>query len=353
VTISRAEPLPAFASGRSWPRVLGYLGGAFLGAVLLVAAWAKALDPLAFTQQIHSEKLDFLLSAHAVALLALGLEVGLGVALLLGVRRLWVLVPAAFLIAFFLFLTGRTYWLAAHGVAPDAAGCGCFGNLVERSPAAAFWQDLLLLVPGLALAFLGRPRDRATGRTALAAVLTVAAMLFAWKSPDLPLDDLATRLKPGAEIQRMCAGAGTDRVCLDTVANDLHTGNHLVVLADLADPGFQKSVDALNAYAVSGREPGILVLADVTAEQKQAFFWRFAPSFPIVETPGAILRPLYRRLPRSFVTENGRVTRTYPGLPPLAGSPTKTTPSKLATASAPPVSGSASTTQAHDEVRRP
>ena len=28
--------------------------------------------------------------------------------------------------------------------------------------------------------------------------------------------------------------------------------------------------------------------------------------------------PLYRRLPRSFVVQDGRVTHTYPGLPPLA-----------------------------------
>jgi uncharacterized membrane protein YphA (DoxX/SURF4 family) len=333
VTVSRAEPLALPASGPSWARVLGLLGAAFLGAVLLFAAWAKALDPQAFAQQIHAEKLDFFLPAQAMALLALGLEVGLGAALLLGVRRLWVLVPAALLVAFFLFLTGRTYWLAAHGVAPDAAGCGCFGNLVERSPAEAFWQDLLLLVPGLALAFLGRRQDRdgrdrrdrrgrragaPRVRTALAAVLALAAMGFAWKSPDLPLDDLATRLKPGAEVRQMCAGAATDRVCLDTAVPDLASGAHLVVMADLADPGFQKAVPDLSAYAGSGREPALEVLADVTPEQKQAFFWRWAPSFPIVETPGALLKPLYRRLPRSFVVQDGRVTRTYPGLPPLA-----------------------------------
>lgn len=353
MTISRTEPITWSAPGPSWLRGLGLLGAAFLGLVLLVAAWAKALDPLAFAQQIHAEKLDFLLPAPTLALLALGLEVGLGAALLLGVRRLWVLVPATFLVAFFLFLTGRTYWLASHGVAPDAAGCGCFGNLVQRSPAEAFWQDLLLLVPGLALAFLGR-RDR-TGRagraplarTAFAAFLALAAVVFAWKAPDLPLDDLATRLKPGAEIKQMCAGAGTDRVCLDTVATDLGSGAHLVVLADLADPVFQKAVGALNAYAGSGREPAVQVLADVTSEQKQAFFWRWAPSFPIVETPGALLRPLYRRLPRSFVVENGRVTRTYPGLPPLSA------PSKLATASAKPVPGRPERLPAHDEVRRP
>ena len=62
----------------------------------------------------------------------------------------------------------------------------------------------------------------------------------------------------------------------------------------------------------------------------QAFFWRWAPSFPIVETPGAILKPLYRRLPRSCVVQDGRVLRTYPGLPPLK---------PLATASVPPASG--------------
>jgi uncharacterized membrane protein YphA (DoxX/SURF4 family) len=322
MTASRVDALPLAATGPSWGRVLGYLGAAFLGAVLLFAAWAKALDPLAFAREIHSQKLDFLLPAHAVALLALGLEVGLGAALLLGVRRLWVLLPSALLVVFFLSLTGHTYWLAAHGVAPDPGGCGCFGNLVERSPAQAFWQDLLLLVPPLALAFVGRPTDpsqatRPWGRTAVAALLALAAMGFAWKSPDLPLDDLATRLKPGTDIRTLCAGSGNDRVCLDTAVPDLASGARLVVLADLADPGFEKAVDRLNGYAGSGREPALIVLADVTAEQKQAFFWRWAPSFPIVETPGALLHPLYRRLPRSFVLQDGRVTRTYPGLPPL------------------------------------
>jgi uncharacterized membrane protein YphA (DoxX/SURF4 family) len=349
-TFSRAEPIRAAASGPSWTGVLGYLGGAFLGLVLLVAAWAKALDPAAFAAQIHGEKLDFFLPAQTMALLALGLEVALGVALLLGLRRLWVLLPAVALVGFFLALTGRIYWLAAHGVAPDAAGCGCFGNLVERTPAQAFWQDLLLLVPALALAFLGRRRaesgavaERASwGRATLAAILALATLGFAWKAPDLPLDDLATRLKPGIEIKGICAGGGADRVCLDTVAPDLVSGAHLVILADLADPAFQKAVDSLNGYSNAAQGPGLTVLAAATGAEKQAFFWRWAPSFPIVETPAALLKPLYRRLPRSFVVESGRVTRTYPGLPPLQ---------KLASASAPPASGPAPTTPRPHEVR--
>src|SRR5436305_14421572 len=67
---------------------LGTFGGAFLGCVLLVAVWAKALDPAAFAEQIHAEGLDGLLPAQAVALLALVLEAGLGLGLLLRLPRL-------------------------------------------------------------------------------------------------------------------------------------------------------------------------------------------------------------------------------------------------------------------------
>jgi uncharacterized membrane protein YphA (DoxX/SURF4 family) len=328
--ISRAPSIASAASasvrrpGRGVAWWIGTVAGVFLGLVLLVAAWAKALDPRGFADQIRAEGLAGLLPAGAVALAAIGLEVGLGAALVLGVRRLWVLLPAVALVAFFLFLTGRAYWKSAHGEAAADAGCGCFGNLVQRSPAEAFWEDLALLVPALALAFAGRETRPAIprARTALALAVTAGALLLAWKSPDLPLDDLATRLKPGVRLTDLCAGAGKERVCLDGVAPALATGRALVVIADLDDPAFQRSVRALNAYAKGDRPPpapALTVLSATDAERQQAFTWRFGPVFPVVEAPAALLKPLYRRLPRAFVVEDGRVTRTYSGLPPLHG----------------------------------
>ncbi len=295
---------------------LGTAGGVFLGLVLLVAVWAKALDPAAFAEQIRVEGLDVLLSAQAVALIALVLEAGLGLALVLGVRRLWILIPAALLVAFFVFLTGRAWWLSAHGLR-EAESCGCFGNLVQRTPAEAFWQDLLLLVPALLLAFVGRNRSGRfpTARVAVVAVATLAVALFAWKSPELPLDDLATRLRPGVEIQDLCAGGGADPVCLSTVAPDLKTGSHLVVMTKLDDPAFEKAVGALNDRADKG--DSVWVLSTSPQEAQQAFFWRFGPRFQIVETPEPLVRPLYRRLPRSFRVEDGKVTETWPGLPQI------------------------------------
>ena len=319
---------------------VGTLAGALLGLVLLVAAWAKAIDPLAFAEQIRTEKLDFLLSAEAVALIALALEVGLGLALLLGVRRLWVMVPATLLVAFFVFLTGRTYWLSAHGQLPEAASCGCFGNLVQRSPGAAFWQDLLMLVPPLLMAWLGRDRRGPLFppvRTAMVAAVTVAALVFSWKAPTLPLDNLATRLRPGVAVHDLCVGAGDEAVCLDGLVSALKQGDHLVVLASLEDPDIAKTVERLNGYAedtastASAASPGqqVWLLSASTPEQHRAFFWQWGPRFQVIQAPEPLLRPLYRRLPRSFRVKDGRVVETFSGLPPAP---------QLATAQAHPAS---------------
>lgn len=329
---------PNGAAARRLPRWIGTFAGCVLGGVLLVAAWAKALDPAAFAQQVHADGLDRLLPASILALAALGLEAGLGLALLLGVRRLWVMLPATLLAAFFILLNGRAYWLAAHGRISDAAACGCFGNLVQRTPAEAFWQDALLLALPLALAFLGRGRKLPMLpplRTAAIAAFTLGVPLFAWRAPELPLDDLATRLKPGAAVAKLCAGrAGSrDAVCLDTVAPELDRGNHLVVLDDLDDPALAKAVASLNAYADAPGAAAVWVLTASDEKRQRLFFWKWGPTFKIAGAPAELLRPLYRRLPRSFAVQDGRVTATFSGLPPLPKTAGAPQPGPLAPAS--------------------
>jgi uncharacterized membrane protein YphA (DoxX/SURF4 family) len=309
-----------FVHAWPWRRALGTAAGVVLGLVLLFAAWTKLIHPAGFAELIRTEGLDFALPATAVAFLALALEVALGLALATGIRRLWVLVPAALLVAFFLCLNARSWWLDAHGLRAAEAGCGCFGSLVDRTPEEAFWQDLLLLLPALLLSFVGRPpggepfpRKRATAVSAA----TLAALALAWKAPELPLDDLATRLKPGSQITGLCTGRGEQRVCLDLFAPELARGEHLVVLADLADPAFGRQVPSLNDYVLAGREPRLLALTASPHEALAAFEWSHGPAFEVREAPPALLQPLYRRLPRSFLVRDGAVVATYAGLPPL------------------------------------
>ncbi len=348
------RPLAAPAgagAGRLW-RWLGTAGGCLLGAVLLVAVWGKALDPHAFAQLLQDEGLlSWAMPATVAggagtggaggvgaapggqapaipetfeifALAALAVEAALGMALLLGLRRLWVLVPVTLLVALFVALNGRSWWLAAHGQTAAGASCGCFGNLVQRTPAAAFWQDLLLLVPALLLAWRGRapaPRRTApTARTLVVAVFTAAVVVFAWRAPALPLDDLATRLKPGASVDQLCAGDPRGGgACLNTIVPDLDHGNHMVVLDDIDDDALAKAVPALNAYAGSPGAAAVWVLTASDEARQRTFFWKWGPAFRVAEAPAELLRPLYRRLPRSFAVQDGRVTATFSGLPPL------------------------------------
>jgi uncharacterized membrane protein YphA (DoxX/SURF4 family) len=300
-------------------RWVGRAGALVLGLVLLVAAAAKALDPLAFAEQIQVRGLAFALPAPTLAVLAIALEVGIGLLLVLGVRRLWVLVPAVLLTAFFVFLTGRDAWRAAHGTLPEDAACGCFGNLVERTPLEAFVQDVLLLVPALAAAWVARDRGGRppVKRGALALAGALGAAAFAVAAPGLPLDDYATRLRPGAAAAALCAGAGETRVCLDSIVPELASGRHLVLLADLGDQAFGQAVERLNQFAGSPGEASLWVVVAATPEERNAFFWRYGPTFEIREAPPALLRPLHRRLPRGFLVEDGRVVRTWSGLPPL------------------------------------
>ncbi|HEX6202948.1 MAG TPA: hypothetical protein VF100_08095, partial [Thermoanaerobaculia bacterium] len=218
------------------------------------------------------------------------------------------------------------WYLEANGLREEASACGCFGNLVERTPEEAFWQDLFLLVPPLALAFLGRPRGARRFpplRTALVAGAAIATLVLTWRAPSLPLDDLATRLSPGVRVADLCAGGGGDggvAVCLDAVVPELSAGEHLVVLADLEDEGLTAAVDRLNAHAFAARSgdvPPLWVLSTATPEVQRAFFWQWAPVFEIREVPEALVAPLYRRLPRSFRVEDGVVIETWSGLPPL------------------------------------
>lgn len=305
-----------------WRNIASIAGCWILGLVLLVAAWAKSLDPLAFGDQITAEGLDFLLPAGLVVLIALFLEWGLGAALLMAVRHRFVLWPSAALVTFFVFLTGRSYVRHLQGIEPEeGTSCGCFGNLVERTPTEAFWQDFFLMVPALLLAFLALDAGRSLPRKRLAVALAVGLGMtfFAWKAPELPLDDLATRLKPGMEPLKHCAGSeeqGT-RTCLDAVVPELGQGEHLVILADIGESAFTDAIPQLNEYSWSEGVPSLWVLSDASEEALFELRFTQAPAFEIRETPTALMRPLYRTLPRSFRVSDGTVTATYNGLPPL------------------------------------
>jgi Methylamine utilisation protein MauE len=304
-----------------WRTWLGHAAGIFLGVVLLFAAWAKVVDPQAYVEQIRREGLDFLLPAWLAAGLGLAVEAALGFALVLCLRRLLVLVPAVLLVAFFLYLTSRNYLAFLNGRLDPSSSCGCFGNLIVRSPSQAFWSDLALLIPPAILMWVGippPPLNRLRPRLEIIVGGTLLVLVLAWKSPDLYfLDDLATRLHPGVALDELCVGEGESRACFSELIPEAAEGKHVVILADLHDPAFKGSLDVLDKIIIARKGgPEVWAVTAASPEDIQAFKWQYGGSFEIRSGPAPLLRQLYRALPRSFTVQDGVVTHTYHGMPP-------------------------------------
>ncbi len=194
-----------------WKKHAGTAGAVLLGVVFLVAAGGKAWIPDdfgAFIDQIRQEQLDFLFTATQVALIALALEAGLGTALLMGVRHLGILLPTSALVVFFIFLNGRNYWLVSQGLR-EPGSCGCFGSLIERTAAEAFWQDSLLMVPLTLLCFWGRRKSAGIPKRRLGVALLAAlgVSLWAYRSTDIEFIEAAHRLGALGETSRFVASS--------------------------------------------------------------------------------------------------------------------------------------------------
>lgn len=291
-----AEPSPL-------RRGAGSLAARLLGAVLLVAAYAKGIDPAAFALQLGGLLPLAPAAAGVVAVVVIGFEAGLGAALLAGWRSPAVLAITNLLFVWFI---GVVAWEMIH---PNAAGgsCGCFGNLVERTPQQALLEDVGFL--GLSgVAWMGRTARASAPRRLIAGVAAAAGIALAVAAPSLPLDDRATALAPGVPI------AATH---LDEIVPALRTGRHLVLLLDRADPTTVAAIPLLNQHLLlPGGKTKVWGFAADDPNLAAAFLWSAGPAFEVRSVPLRMLRTLYRTLPRSALIDDGRVLRTWTGFPP-------------------------------------
>jgi hypothetical protein len=277
----------------------GAVAGYLLGAVLLLAAYAKALDPHGFADQLHEMSVPATL-AYPGALVVVAFEAGLGAALLGGSRHSLVLLAST---ATFVMFVGIVAWQLAR---PDGTGeCGCFGQLFERTPLQALYEDLgFVALSGVA--WIGRPRPGVLpwGRSLLGAG---AGLALAACAPLLPLDNQATALAPGATVEA---------TQLDGIVPELRAGRHLVLLLDRADPATRARIADLNERLKLPRGPiPVVGIADDDPELAAAFLWAAGPAFEVHGAPPRMLRRLYRTLPRSALFDGGRVIATWTGFP--------------------------------------
>lgn len=299
-------------------RPIGRLSLVAIGLVFVAAALLKALNPAAFTETVRGYGLLPDALAPAVTYTLLPLEMALGAALILDYRRrLSVAVTVALLVGF-LGLMGYT-----EATGGDVSKCGCFGSLAQRTAAEVVVEDLGFI----ALALLGllagpaRPGPALKLKAAavgLAAAGTVAYLPFAAGVPVERLEGwlakrhgvhlpLVTRLSPGMAVDDL-------QVSVPDAA--FSEGRYLVALLDLEQEDVSgEAASALNRIAAVPGAPRVAVLYANEEDVKDAFFWSWAPAYPMYRILPEEMQGLQRRLPRFFLVEDGVVRDVWNSMP--------------------------------------
>lgn len=114
------------------------------GALFIFSGFIKANDPMGFGYKLEEYFGVFGITwlnpaATFLAALICVIEMGLGLALLIGWRRMFTLWLLLAMIVFFTFLTFYSAWF---NVVTD---CGCFGDFLHLTPWQSFSKDIVLL----------------------------------------------------------------------------------------------------------------------------------------------------------------------------------------------------------------
>lgn len=295
---------------------VGRLSLLAIGLVFVAAALLKALNPEGFTEAVRGYGLLPDQLAPIVSTILLPLEMALGVALILDFRRRAAVTAAVVLLVGFLGLMGYT-----QATGGDVSKCGCFGSLVERTAAEVVTEDLAFIALAL-LGLLAAPSRSAgalkAGAVGLAAAGTLVYLPFAAQVPVERLEAwlakrhgvhlaLVTRLSPGMAVEDLHVSVP------DAAFSD---GRHLVALLDLEEEEVSgPAADVLNQIAAAPGAPRVAVLYSNEEDVKDAFFWSWAPAYPMYRILPEEMEGLHRRLPRFFLVENGVVMDVWNSMP--------------------------------------
>ncbi len=281
-------------------KIAGHLARVALALIFLAAGILKAIDPDEFARQIAGYGIVGPELAHLGAPLLIALEFTLGIALIVGFRpRTTPIIVGVMLLAFIA--------IEGYGISQGRTeACGCFGAYVQRTPQQVILEDLLFI--GLAVVSLWGLRGWSGPARRPATIAVVAGALlslgFTVASPHLPLEPIVTSLTAGRSIDDLGIAASVP---------GLERGRHFVALIDVTDDASAETAARLDAIVQSPDAPRVIALTPATEEERLAFTLMTIPEFDLQNIDRPILKRLYRRLPRFFLVDAGKVVAVYDG----------------------------------------
>jgi hypothetical protein len=294
-----------FAAGNrrapGWLTPIAYLFALFPAGVLIVAAFFKAGDPGLFAAQITAHRVTPEAWSPWLAYLFIAAELGLAAAL---IAFVWPRVVFGLTIFLMLFFIGVTAWAWSHG---NAEACGCFGRLTDRTPRAVIVEDAVIVVTSTIGLLLSLRIPTPYWRWTVFGLLLIPALVLTAFGSVLPIDSTIVGIRPGANLSSMA---------IEGAAPPLEEGRVLLALVGPRCDACEDGVGRLKRVADDANAPQVLAVYAGKPGAAQAWRLEHVPNFPVASAPEKSLRQYYRRLPVTFLLENGIVRRVWWGRMP-------------------------------------
>ncbi|MBM3318018.1 MAG: hypothetical protein FJY75_09220 [Candidatus Eisenbacteria bacterium] len=281
---------------KNWQHGVAYLLTLIAAGILLLAAFFKAGDPELFAQEITAHRLTPESWSAFLAYAFIAGELALGAALVAFVLPRVTLLLNVLLMLGFIFATA---WAWAHGNVQD---CGCFGRLIERGPREVIIQDAVVIGASLAAFFLARGARTRPRQWSFFALLLLPVLVLIGFGTALPIDGPVTGVRPGTDLSDMAASG---------LPQGVDEGRLLLALVDRDCPACDAGVESLKAFAALGTGVRVAAVCPGTALEAQRWRLQHLPNFPTGYAPPRVLRQYYRRLPVTFLLEDGIVRRVW------------------------------------------
>ena len=284
--------------GAAWPNLVRSLGPFILGLLFVVAGIAKVLDPWSFLGSLGGYGVPGWMRTP-VALVLPGVEVGVGVMLLLRWRVRLAATVAAALMAVFLVAVGYGW---AAGTLDE---CGCFGPMMEREPRDAFLMDLAFMAIALGVCiWTPSTSPRADWRAAVFGIASVAAL--------------------GMSVVGYTSGPqGASAVALGRTMDmrevDLERGEHLLYLFHHECPHCATMSPRVSKYTKDGLLPQVVGLTyETSGSDVNSYRERYDLQMPVqVLPPQTFIRVTGEgSVPQLVYLRNGATMQTWKGILP-------------------------------------
>ena len=277
---------------------MAYICTLLVGLVFLFSGALKVINAKPFIEHVHKYGLIHPRAILHAALVFIGLECALGMALLLHLFPQW-MIPGTIL--FLLVLTSLSLWGAASGRVED---CGCYGGLLLFTPKQSALLNLgYILILGLAL-ILPALEHHAAVWEGMAVFLTfVTGYVLARRSLRAPLADLS-RLKPGKAWKTGW---------LKDISRNLRQGNHFLVFMSKDCSYCKQWVPLLNVMGTQKDLPDVMGIMSVTDSEMEEFKTQHLIHFPIVRMERLLFRSMTDAYPTAILLENGVISNKWMG----------------------------------------